>query len=261
MSLEKNVAEWLRKRGYPLEMEVAQILKRAGFGVVQSEFYEDRDGGTWRETDVIAYEESRESGCHAVFGLVAECKGSKDKPWVLFSAADNYPKGLSISRRASSEEGESILRSLAFNTEIADLSLFKVPERPGYGLTVALRDDNNKDYAYEALMSVCKAALGLISQLTKAPHAEILPFAWPVIVVNAPLLEAYLDNNGSVQTRQIEKGLLIWRNPVITRHTLVQIYTKSCFALEAGSIRTESKKFLEAAVAEKSRRSKAQQDG
>lgn len=107
--LRNKVSEWLTKNEYPLEMLVAQRLHRAGFGVVQSEYYEDPESGKWRETDVIAYEHHRGNTCRAVFSLVVECKSGKDKPWVLFTARDPYPEQLSVLRRASTEAGQSVL--------------------------------------------------------------------------------------------------------------------------------------------------------
>jgi hypothetical protein len=250
--LKDKVSEWLGKGGYPLEMRVAQRLQRAGFGVVQSEYYEDPESGKWRETDVIAYEHHQGKTCRAIFSLVVECKSAKDKPWVLFTATDPYPKQLSVSRRASTEVGRSVLNILSLNGELRRSALFAVPERPGYGLTIALRN-NEQDAAYEALQSVCKAALGIVARHGAIATENILPFAWPVIVINAPLFESYLDSNGALQTESIEKGLLIWKNPLVSRHTIVQVYTEKAFFSEAEQYRSNVLAFLQAATAEHDR--------
>ena len=242
--LDKKVGDWLKKSGYPLEMQIANALQAAGFGVVQSEYFEDADSGKWRETDVVAYEDNRGDSCRAVFGLIVECKGRNDKPWVLISNTNPYPKELSIARRATSERGVSILNALALSEEINQLPIFTPLGRPGYGLTVALRDSNNSDPAFEALNSVCKAALGLVNRLEAVEYENIIPIAWPVIVINAPLFESYLDSEGELQVNQIDKGLLVWKNPVITRHTLVEVYTKEYFISEAASIRRNAESLL-----------------
>lgn len=248
-NLKEKVREWLGKGGYPLEMRVAQHLQRAGFGVVQSEYYEDPESRKWRETDVIAYEHHKGKTCRAIFSLVVECKSAKDKPWVLFTATDPYPKQLSVSRRASTEAGRSVLNVLSLNDELQRSAIFAVPERPGYGLTVALRS-NEQDTAYEALQSVCKAALGIVARHGAITTENLLPFAWPVIVINAPLFESYLDSDGVLQTESIEKGLLIWKNPLVTRHTIVQIYTEEAFFSEVEQYRENVLTFLQVATAE-----------
>ena len=248
-----KIRDWLEKSGYPLEMQVAKGLQKAGFGVVQSEYFEDEESSKWRETDVIGYEEHRSETCRALFSLIVECKGGKDKPWVLFTCHDNYPSGLSISRRASSDKGDSILRVLALKDEVKSNPLFSVPDRPGYSLTVANIGGGNSDVAYNALQSVCKASLGLINRIDNLPFENIIPFAWPVIVINAPLYESYLDDDGEVQISEITEGLLIWKNPVIARHTFVHVYTRDKFLDSVESIRQNAIEYMKHAAEENDR--------
>lgn len=252
-SIESKVSEWLNKSGYPLEMLVATKMQAAGFAVVQSEYYEDTESGKWRETDVIGYVHAHGKTCRTILALTVECKGGRDKPWVLFTSTDRYPDGLSVSRRASTEAGQSVLRTLALKEEVRSSPLFAVPARPGYGLTVALRDGDKQNPAYEALQAVCKAALGIVSRLGKVPLERIIPFAWPVIVTAAPLFECYLSSDGEMRLEQIQKGVLIWKNPLITRHTIVHIYTKDTFIAEASNIWAASVDFLRMAAAEHDR--------
>lgn len=251
--LRTRVDDWLAKSGYPLEMLIARSLQGAGFGVVQSEYYEDPESGKWREIDVIAYEHHRGKTCRAIFSLVVECKSGKDKPWVLFTSTDPYPEALSVSRRATTEAGRSVLNVLALNERIRRSPLFALPPRPGYGLTVALRDSGAQDVAYDALQSVGKAALGIVTRHSNVQTENILPFAWPVIVIGAPLFESYLEADGTLRTEPIEKGLLIWKNPLVSRHTIVEIYTQERFLAEAAEFRNSVLSFVEAAAAEHDR--------
>lgn len=251
--LKKAVGDWLRTSGYPLEMTVAQGLQQAGFGVVQSEYYEDLHTGKWRECDVIAYEHRYGKTVRAIFSLVVECKSGVDKPWVLFTRTDPYPRQLSVSRRATTEAGQSVLGVLSLNEEISNSPLFSVPERPGYGLTVAFRNASQQDPSYEALQEVCGAAVGIVNRHSQIASELIIPFAWPVIVIAAPLLECYLHSDGSFRLEEVDKGLLIWKNPVVTRHTIVQIYTRQKFLEEVRDYRSAIVTFLDAAVNEHDR--------
>lgn len=249
--LAKEVEKWLKKSGYPLEMEVAQTLKNAGFSVVQSEYFEDNDTDKWRETDVVAYHENPSNGaCKPIFATVIECKGDPSKPWVLFSAADNYPTSLSVSRRATSNDGSRVLHALSVQEQIKDLTMFTLPARPAYGITCAFLDTDKKasqpDIAYRALQSVCKATNGLIKRLEDIEHQKLLPFAWPVIVINAPLFESYLNDDGKLEVSELSSGTLVWRNPLVNRHSLIQIVTKKQLDQYANDLFKDASFFLTA---------------
>jgi len=89
-----------------------------------------------------------------------------------------------------------------------------------------MRKTSDKDTTYEALMSVCKASNAPVSNL----HGRgVLAFDWPTIVIKAPLLECYLDALQQVVVKTIESCTLVWRNPVINAHTIVDIYTAAAF--------------------------------
>jgi hypothetical protein len=254
--LKEKVAEWLSTSGYPLEMTIAQALQTGGFTVVQSEYFEDHESSKWREADVVAYQEYAGNTRRGIFSIVIECKGRKDKPWVLFTSADTYPTTLSVTRRATSKEGESILSVLALNDKIAASALFSLPSRPAYGMTAALRTADANDQTYEALTSVCKSAIALVRRVSRVKSEYLVPFVWPMIVIDAPLFECYLDDRGALQVDQIEKGLLIWRNPAITRHSLVHIYTRERFLRDISEIRSSALEFLELASSENDRSSR-----
>jgi hypothetical protein len=251
-NFEAKVAKWLKDSGYSLEMAVAQAMQKAGFGVVQSEYFEDSDTSKWRETDVIGYCEHQSDTCRAIFSFIVECK-SGNKPWVIFTSSDGYPWELAAVRRAASDAGQSILTSLSFNSTVKASPLFEVPQRPGYGLTVALRDSEKSDATYDALNSVCKAALGQIKRIDAVPHERLITFVWPTIVINVPLFESYLDESGEPQVNQIKKGTLIWKNPMITRHTIVQIYTAEQFLFECPALFSAAGEFVKLAAAENDR--------
>jgi hypothetical protein len=241
---------WLQKSGYPLEMSTASALRCANFSVVQSEYFQDAETGKWREADIVAYSEERGETCRAIFALIVECKSSrKDKPWILFTADDAYPPRLAITRRATNESGRSILNALAAREDIQRSPLFTVPKRPAFGLAIA-HADNNRDAAFDALNAVCKASLGFVRRISGASGQLLIPFAWPIVVTDAPLLESYLDNDGSLQVASVEDGLIIWRNPIVGRHTLVQIFTLNKLKSHAKTLFESSQEFVQAVATE-----------
>src|SRR5690348_1970744 len=85
---KESVAKWLRSQGYPLEMSVARAFRQAGFRVTQGRYYEDPQSHEWREIDVAASWAITRAGdtdvSRIAVTVAAECKLSRDKPWVLF---------------------------------------------------------------------------------------------------------------------------------------------------------------------------------
>src|SRR5258708_1417641 len=150
--LKNAVEAWLAKQGFPLEMTVAAEFRKAGFSVIQSDFYEDPTTKTQREIDVVAHLQTYVAQQLIRISFVVECKVSRDKPWVLFtsdSAALAEPA--SVAQRAASMFGRQFLFELCHSTHIQNLPFFRQPARPGYALVQALRDAGAKDLSYEAL--------------------------------------------------------------------------------------------------------------
>lgn len=84
------VASEIRRSGYPLEVEVAELLESSGWEVLPSVFYQDRDDNTYKETDLIAYKHiaplkgSRNYPYRITIGVLLECKKREDIALVLF---------------------------------------------------------------------------------------------------------------------------------------------------------------------------------
>jgi hypothetical protein len=172
---------------------------------------------------------------------------------VLFTSPDDYPFTLAPVRRATSEAGRSILGALSHNEAIKNSPLFQVLQRTGYGLSVAFRESDKPDQTHDALNSVCKAAVAQIKKLESVTGDGLIPFAWPTIVINVPLFECYPDDAGQPHVQQIKTGTLIWRNPLITRHTIVQIYTAEQFLADGPALQAAATEFVALAAAENDR--------
>src|SRR5208282_1726017 len=92
LSDENNyVAEQIRKSGYPLEVEISDILERHDWEVLPSIFYFDHDDSEFKETDILAYKVvaralkgSPNYPYSITIGLLAECKRREDVALVFF---------------------------------------------------------------------------------------------------------------------------------------------------------------------------------
>jgi len=87
----EHVAAQIKKSGFPLEIEIADILQRHGWQVFPSSFFYDYDTGEFREIDILAYnvvgtalKDSANYPYRITMGLVIECKKREDTALVFF---------------------------------------------------------------------------------------------------------------------------------------------------------------------------------
>jgi hypothetical protein len=237
-SLERRVAEWLDGQGYPLEMTVGQAFRKAGFFVVQSDYYRDPETGKPREIDVDARIQRDSHGILTGVVYTIECKLARDKPWVLFTSADIQLAGPArVTQRAASRLGRQLLDSICQRPDIQALPALRAPLRPGYGLTQAFTD--REDLPYTAVVGAAKAALvqaSLMDRLTDS-HGALCFVLFPAVVIHGKLFECYLNERLETTVSEIDSGTLLWRNPVVGMpHTIVHVVTLSAldtFATDA----------------------------
>ena len=203
MSITEEVHTWLEGEGFPLEMRVAAAFRKAGFEVRQSDVYMDHESGKTREIDVIATD-SDYLGV-VVTHFVIECKSSK-KPWILLSSDDalsNYKNLLAFGVLS-----ENVLKVLASRIT-SEESLHALPwlsmgRRGGYALRQAF--SKNLDVAYTAAISVAKACGDLAHSTDTTMPIRSFIFAFPIIVIDTPLLECTLQDDGQLQLDEVPQG-------------------------------------------------------
>lgn len=198
-----SVRTWLEDQGFPLEMRVAAAFQKFEFEVTQSSFYVDPESEKAREIDVIA----RAPDALGVIDIefVVECKSS-DKPWVLLCSPETV---VGFSRiRAFGVLSAQARAALA--ERISDL----IQQWPwldkkgtvGYSLRQA---HSGTDVAYAASMSVAKACDWILNSPSdyKPPYI----FAFPVIVIDGPLVRCWLSAEGELELEEIDEGEFLFR--------------------------------------------------
>jgi len=195
-----KVREWLEGEGFPLEMRTAAAFRSAGFEVRQSSYYLDPESGKGREIDVVATDPDT-LGLVQIH-VVIECKSGKT-PWILLTSED----ALSGYNRlfALGVLSQDALASLADRAGelMNSFPWLRKSNRNGYALRRAFGGDS--DVAYSAAMGVAKAC----GHLVRPPDTEWrAPFilAFPVIVVDTPLIECTLESNGHLRLEDISQG-------------------------------------------------------
>src|SRR4029077_15136999 len=89
---EAQVADAIRKSGYPLQVVVAELL-RPDFGIEQEWSYVDKDSGQLRSLDIVAerrlfeFDDQTQPRIRPTLDLLIECKQS-DLPFVFFLSSD-----------------------------------------------------------------------------------------------------------------------------------------------------------------------------
>jgi hypothetical protein len=197
--MKAKVREWLEKSGFTLEMRAAAAFQAAGFEVRQCDHYIDPESGKAREIDVIA----RDPDSYGIIDItfVVECKAS-EKPWALLCSPDtlvNYNR-LRAFAVVSKSSLEVMVNRLG---ELLDCwPWLKKDRMAAYSVRQSLSES---DVAFTAAVTAAKAAESWV----RRPKSEYKPpyiFAFPVIVVNAPLLQCSLSSSGDIDVVDVTEG-------------------------------------------------------
>ena len=247
--LEAKVRNWLSEQGYPLEMAVAQALRRGGLRTQQSSYYRDVETGTAREIDVYTTtcrEFTREYD--SVFALIElcvsmsiECKSS-NKPWLLFRSGEEQKLSKWTGGQLGpvcSITGQEFLQCMYSHDLIQKCGIVKLHREIGYGLTQAF--SSGDDAAYKATIGSMKAAIADAIQNDGANSYSadelyvLCSVAFPVIVLDGLLFECHLGEDESLVVSTISSAAMECKIPFLDRKgsrdqtttTVVYIYTRS----------------------------------
>jgi len=199
-----KVFDWIKKTGFPLEMDAAAAFKKANFDVVQSFVYQDPQQNKGREVDVIAYDPDWIGVIDISF--VLECKSSS-KPWVVFTSEDT----LSIRSRlltfaVSSKDAKDIMATHVMNNGLLK-QIIHSQTINGYGFHQALGNKNDK--AYAAVIGLAKACTDITATEGTSSYPEF-SFAFPVIVIDSPLYECARTEDGELKLTEVEESSFLF---------------------------------------------------
>jgi hypothetical protein len=247
--IEQRLHEWLENQGYPLEMRVAKAFQAAGARVIQSEYYVDPVKDESREIDVVADWQQRLDDTLVTITFVVECKSSKDKPWILFVSPEaRLNDRARVAQRAASRLGRQVLSMIARESSAQDLPIFRLPDAPAYSITQAFT--SNHDLCYAAATTVAGACFAqareadrpVANALIRRQNLEII---LPVLVTEARLFAASLQQDSSVSLVERTSGVLLWRNPIVgLSHTVIHVLTLPALEQFIADARTSAERFI-----------------
>ena len=238
----------MRSQGYPLEMKVTRLFRAHGFNAIQATYYEDVETGKHRETDIIASVDSQVNHVLVRIEFVIECKSSLDKPWILFTGGRRLSNIARITQRVVSIIGMKTLDQLCRVPEIQKLALFDLPGRLGYGMTQAFT--MGSDVTYSAATSVTKAAVAAAKEADyfTSVHSPVCLIVIPIIVIDAEMVESYLDGDGNLVVDQIDSCSLVWKHNLSGRpHTIIKVLTLGAVDEFAASMAASCSEFFDLA--------------
>lgn len=241
--MREKLERWLGEHGYPFEMEVAEEFRNAGFEAWQADFVLSNDGKTLREVDVAAslasqvfhHKDGKDGRSISLGGglyeatplellppsihwevlVVAECKQPKGHPWVMFSSE---PRPMEILfahlNRLGTPAALALLQGLGVGVDVPALLDPPSPYLFGHAIVQAFGDGKveHPSSPYHASLQVldqaqayCRVADG--DDATMRTCRLVLP----ILVVDSPLFECFLDEDGARHLEERTHLRLYWR--------------------------------------------------
>jgi hypothetical protein len=162
-----------------------------------------------------------------------ECKWSQDKPWVVFSERRGIHSNAAVAQTIASKVGHSALWVLAPDQRLHTLSCFRIAERNGFSGRQAF--SNNQDQFYSAVQSIVEKSVAIAEfydDYEYDPRKTMMcVVAFPVVVISAPLFEAYYDELAKqVRLSEADHIRVLWRGAgKWTLHAVVDIVKDTAF--------------------------------
>jgi hypothetical protein len=200
----EQVLKWLTETGFPLEMAAASAFRQAGFDVQQSATYVDPQSEKGREIDVLASDPDLIGFID--LSVVVECKSST-KPWVVLTSNNALAAYQRLRTCAvMSERTYTALARGAIDDLKADQYLHSAG-KCGYGFRQAFSKD--ADPGYGAAMNVVSACTGITS-VVPAAGWPTLAVSIPIIVVDCPLFECQLREDGELDLVEVDSSAFLF---------------------------------------------------
>jgi hypothetical protein len=199
--LNEKIIGWLNTQGYPLEMKVANQFKNAGFGVLQSRYFNDFEEQKPREIDITAAILAADDKSTTSVIYTIECKKSLEKPWVIFTANETKDKNHSLSGCFAISEMVKNNRNIDMNMFNHYVSILHPCRIFGHGITQCFT--SGYDVAYSAIMGSLKASIGRIS--SDIEYQEYV-FAIPIVIFEGKLFECNIGRDEKIVVHEVKEG-------------------------------------------------------
>lgn len=227
-SLIEGIAEWLDEGGYPLELYIAKVLTKLRFHVTKSPLFSDVESDKAREIDLVAsYYARNRFKQNLEFKLVIECKKSANA-FVILSDQDQRESVLEQVlygnlRVRSRDDMFVAFPFLNRKKNPFESSILSASCRPGYTIVQAHQKGDANIYAevfklakawqHETARTIEQRDRWLQESALREESKNQFYAHLPVLVVDAPLVEVFLDDEGNTQIHERPAGAIRIRRP------------------------------------------------
>lgn len=220
-SASSSVKAWLEKTGLPLEMETEAAFRAVGFDTEHSSVYSDPESDKGREMDVVAHTRDSFGAIH-VYGVV-ECKSSPN-PWVVLTNDRFRGRLWYASLGLLAEHTQEVVPRTWLRSSSEIGNRLQWISSGGYALRQAFGKES--DPAYAASIAVTKAARSFVYNPAHTIKRHI--FAFPIIVVDAPIFECRLSGSGELQLNEVRSSSFSFTAYIPERlHTMIRVISRS----------------------------------
>lgn len=221
-----SVRKWLREKGFPFEMKVANTFLAHGFGALQGTYYTDPESKKSREIDVFARLNAATNDFTISLEVIVECKYSKDKPWILFYGALSSNSPLQPSEPYNKDTGDALLSNLGSCQSLSGHGFFLGPEKTAYSGTTAHQDNDDRAYkAFSAITCALRYAYYPPSFLFTALASRTIKIKVGISVIQGSLYGAELDSAGELCVTPLQWGRVRLKQGQPSQDVLLDVVT------------------------------------
>ncbi|MCD2332913.1 hypothetical protein CON01_01675 [Bacillus thuringiensis] len=207
--LKEKLLQDIKKTGYPLELKITSIFDKCGWRTQSNSYYIDKDENKGREIDLIAskweqLDDDDGNYLEMTFYFITEIKTAWAKPWVLFSVTENKTGFIRHSVNLEVNKGVQYRRIIeSYFIE----NVLNVQSRLGKSYYEGFSGNGSRDDIFKALSGTVKA----LEHYKESSFAskdrstdKIVDCYIPLIIIDGPLFEAYLDDKGEIQLEEVK---------------------------------------------------------
>lgn len=225
--LSTKIEDWLKTQGYTLEMYTAKAFQKANFKVAQSVHYLDSETNQAREIDLVCYYSKVVNGVTFNLTFVIECKGGKDKPWLVFkSNGTSNVHQLRLGYIDGTGNGLRLIRKLTSkrSKHNESITFFTQPSAPlGHGVTQAFTSGH--DSTYSATMTSLKAIKYFIDKYRRN-KAKVCSLYFPLIIIDNRLFDVMLLEDNAIQINEVKQSKFTQIRSDLDKTSLILLSTR-----------------------------------
>lgn len=216
--LAAKIVKDLEKSGFSSELKARKILIDSKWSVSAGYGYLDKDENKSREIDILAtrvknLKHENNTYAHTEFHICGEVKKS-EKPWVVFDQ-DTHPLLLSCAWNNLLSAINLPIAPAKMAESLAQNSLIKINGWLGSGIHESFKNPDQPSRWYSSFVSVSKASDYYLESIS--PEGDQLTdnilensceahFVQPLIILNAPLFRAVMEDSGDIKISEIESA-------------------------------------------------------